>query len=255
MHLKRQGRCPMLSPENLESFLLFCKKVHRTGEKDRPLLLKNPFDTLNFVYMAKTLPKARFILIYRNPVEVIDSQLRTIRMMLGQRLEYDAMLDARYARALEQPWKLRLARTVYSDKLPLLLWQVSRNVARNCDYILRNVDELTGRAAAVTYPELCQEPDRVVRRLLRFVGTARRPGPSLHGHGACRANLSRTGSTTASSGHRVAQSRLLPTLRRLTNATPAFLLIFAFFRKIDRGQGQHPPQRLRGSEGGQRHIH
>ena len=168
--LRHQGRRPVLKKSNLKSFTEFCQKLQVVENPDRPLLLKNPFDTNRFLFIHRMFPEAGFIFIHRNPVDVIDSQIRAIRSVLQQRNEYLALMDQRYRKVCERPWKLAIARAVYSDRLPLLGYQVSRNLARNCDYILCNYSRLGSAATGLTYRELCQAPTQTVRRILKFFG-------------------------------------------------------------------------------------
>lgn len=165
-----QGRRPVLDEKNLPGFERFCKKVQVIQDPARPLLLKNPFDATNFLRMQALLPQARFVFIYRDPAAVINSQIRMLRYTFEKRREYFALLMPRYARLYGSPFKLALARFLYSDRFPFLLQQVSRNVSRNCDYILENVDKLGSAAMGVTYPELCQNANHVVHRVLEHLG-------------------------------------------------------------------------------------
>ncbi len=168
--LKHQGRRPRLDARNLPSFLEFCRDVTAIQNGSRPLLLKNPFDADNFLYMASVLPDGKFICIHRDPVDVVNSQVRTIRSLLEQKNEYVALVNERYRRLFERPAKLALARAMYSARLPLLVTQVARNVARINDRFLKHGHELGNRAVNLTYVELCAQPGRTISRILDFVG-------------------------------------------------------------------------------------
>ncbi|HEV2354058.1 MAG TPA: sulfotransferase [Puia sp.] len=93
----RQGRRPRLAPDNAEDFKLFCKKLQVIQDFSRPLLLKNPYDGVGFLYLAEVFPNARFIFIYRNPVDVINSKIRLNRLLLSKKFEYHAMVIQEYA--------------------------------------------------------------------------------------------------------------------------------------------------------------
>lgn len=169
-----QGRQPVLDEKNLPGFQLFCKKVQFLQDPSRPLLLKNPWDANNFLRIRKMFPEAMFVFIYRDPAAVINSQMRLLRYTFEKRREYFAILIPRYDRLYRSPLQLALARFFYSDRFPFLLEQVSRNVSRNCDYILENVDKLGSAAIGVTYSELCQNTNQVVHRVLEFLGEQER---------------------------------------------------------------------------------
>lgn len=168
--LEPQGRRPVLSPKSLRSFIEFCKKVQLIQNPDKPLLLKNPFDTMSFVYIYRMFPKAKFIFIYRHPADVINSQMKTIRSILERKNEYVALVNLRYRQVFDNPIKLALARWIYSGPLPILFYQVSHYLARNCDYVLQNVDRLRQSAHGLTYHEFCQRPNLAIRAILDFVG-------------------------------------------------------------------------------------
>jgi hypothetical protein len=164
------ARRPTLNAGNLERLTRFCKTVQLTSGGNRPLLLKNPFDTVAFLYIQEAFPNARFVFIHRHPAQVIDSQIRGVRELLKSRLEYDAMLNMRYKRLFHKPAQLALARWISRERLPFLYLQVSRSVARNCDYVAQNIDSLGSQATSLTYPEFCADPNESVRRVLRFLG-------------------------------------------------------------------------------------
>lgn len=167
--IDHQGRRPRLAPDNAEQFKLFCKKLQVIQDISRPLLLKNPYDGVGFLYLAEVFPDARFIFIYRNPVDVINSKIKLNRLLLSKKFEYHAMVIQEYARLFEKPAKLAMARLVFSDRLPLMTELVFRDVSKTCDYVRDNVGKLGDKAMGVTYPELCADPTQVVRRVLDFL--------------------------------------------------------------------------------------
>lgn len=164
-----QSRRIVVQPQNLKSFIDFCKKLQLIQDRSRPLLLKNPYDTLNFLYLQKVFPQARFVFIHRNPLEVVNSQVRLMRAMLRKKSEYYAMIIERYRWVCEHPIAMKVVGTVFSERLPFLAWQVAHHVSRNFDYVLQNLDKLGNTAMGVTYPELCREPGQTMRRILDFL--------------------------------------------------------------------------------------
>jgi hypothetical protein len=165
----RQGRRPKLTQRNLESFLVFCRKLLAVQGPERPILLKNPFDTVNFLNIHRMFPQAKFVFIHRSPAEVINSQFQSILSLFQRKNEFEALVIERYRRLWERPVLLELARLVYSERLPFLINQVCRHVARNCDYMLANSDRLGDAATALTYPHLCNEPAKSVHGVLDFL--------------------------------------------------------------------------------------
>ena len=168
--LRYQGRRPQLDASNLPSFIQFCRDANAGQRPQRPLLLKNPFDADNFAFIAGAFPTARFVHIHRNPVDVINSQVRAVRSLLAQKNEYVALVVRRYRKLYEQPVRLALARLIYSERLPVLVTQVMGTVSRANDYFLRRGGELGSRAFNLTYDELCARPADTVGRSLDFLG-------------------------------------------------------------------------------------
>jgi hypothetical protein len=168
--LEHQGRRPALRENNIPGFIDFCKKLQVIQDVGRPLLLKNPFDTLHFADFRACFEGARFILIARNPVDVVSSQIKAIRHVLEARNEFEALLSGRVRRLYEWPWMLELARCVYSSRYPILYHQVSKFVARNCDYLVRNAPGIAGLSTTITYNELCQQPRATLACLLSDLG-------------------------------------------------------------------------------------
>jgi hypothetical protein len=174
--LDHRGARPRLGPANLPGFLRFCEAVTATQDPARPLLLKNPFDAANFLYLREALPQATFLYIHRSPVDVVNSQVRAIRSLLEKRNAYVALVVERYRRLYEQPLKLAAARLMYSDRFPFLVTRVARNVARTNDHFLRRGGELGSRCFNLTYDELCTAPARTLTRILGFLGLRDRAG-------------------------------------------------------------------------------
>ncbi len=169
-------RRPILTPGNLPGFLEFCKKVQAVQDSSRPLLLKNPYDTVNFLYLRRTFPQARFVFIHRNPVDTVNSQVKAVASLLKSKNEYVALLLERYRATWANPVKQKLGQWFYSENGPILVNSVIRHISRNCDYILENLEALGPSAMGVSYPQLCQEPAETARALLDFLGLeARRP--------------------------------------------------------------------------------
>ena len=169
--LDHQGRRPMLDRANLPGFLSFCRAAQAVQDPTRPLLLKNPFDAANFLFIARAFPRARFVFVHRHPAEVISSQIRAIRSILEQRNDYVALVSGRYRRLVERPLMMGLARRLYSDRWPLLVLQVSRNIARVNRYYVEHRGMLEDAVACdVSYPELCAGPAGVLARILASLG-------------------------------------------------------------------------------------
>ena len=50
-----------IKPKNKEYFIELCQKIQYISKNKKPLLLKNPYDLANFLYIKKIFPNAKFI--------------------------------------------------------------------------------------------------------------------------------------------------------------------------------------------------
>ena len=65
--LSKKTRQSKLNQNNMSSFMELCKKIQFVSESEKLLLLKNPWDFSNFVYIKKVFPTAKFILFIETP--------------------------------------------------------------------------------------------------------------------------------------------------------------------------------------------
>jgi Sulfotransferase family len=165
------GDRQQLTPRTLPRFLELARKVQLIAEADRPLLLKNPWDSRRFLYIKKVFPDSRFIFIHRNPVEVVGSLLEGMRSLLRSRNAYHALLSEGYDRLMGRPLRRALARTLFSSRFGMGPRVVGWQVARTARYFLDNVRSLPeADHLSVRYEDLCQDPGAVIHRILAFLG-------------------------------------------------------------------------------------
>lgn len=161
---------PQLRLANLMRFNEMCRKLRVIGGAEKPILLKSPWDALNFIYLKQIFPAAKFIFIHRHPLAVIDSQLRAIRSMLESRNEYAASVAPWYARLTRSRMRLAAARMIFSPRLPLGQRIALRHVSRMTRYFLQNVDKLPkADYFSLRYEDLCREPRGTMEELLHFL--------------------------------------------------------------------------------------
>jgi hypothetical protein len=166
-----RGSRMQLTPRTWPRFLELCRKVQYVSAADRPLLLKNPWDSRAFLDIKRVLPEARFIFIHRNPADVVQSMLEGMRSLLRERNPYHALLAPFYDRLLRKPLRLGLTRLAFSSRLRLGTRLVGWQVARTARYFFDNVGALVpDDHISVRYEDLCDDPEGVVNRVLRFLG-------------------------------------------------------------------------------------
>lgn len=176
--LHKAGPRPKLQPNNLASFIELCKKVQFVSHPDRPLLLKNPWDFLNFLYVKEQLPQAKFIFLHRHPLALINSQVNATRSVFARKNPYIALIHGWYARLFAQPLQLALTRWLFQSKLGVRI--TNRHVLRATNYFLKHVGALpTADYVSITYEDLCQDPQTTLTTILRFLTMQGEVSPSV----------------------------------------------------------------------------
>jgi Sulfotransferase family len=169
--LKNAGHRPQLSRNSLPKFVELCKKVQSISVPGRPLLLKNPWDFRNFMYVKGVFPESKFIFIHRHPMQVISSQLRAMRSLLVIQNRYTGLLDQQYAKLFDRPLQLFMMRRLFSARLHLGPRLVTRGVVRGASYFLQHIGSLLNTDyISVKYENLCEDPGTHVARILQFLG-------------------------------------------------------------------------------------
>ena len=165
--LKNERYRPKLKPANLASLVELCKKVQLTSDPSRPVLLKNPWDSLNFMYVREAFPKSKFIFIHRNPIATISSQLRSTRSLTAAKNEYVAMIVDWYRELFERAIRLRISRFMFSRHFGLGLRLTTRHVNLATKYFLDNISSLPESSyVSVRYEDLCSEPRQTIGNIL-----------------------------------------------------------------------------------------
>jgi hypothetical protein len=162
------GSKPRLNDRTLPLFKELCRKVQYLSPRDMPLLLKNPWDYNNFVYVKRAFPSSRFVFIHRSPVNVINSQLRATRALLTAESAYQALLAEWYRKLFATRFRLPLVRRLFSS--PLGVFIVMRHVERAAHYLLRHISDLPeSDYVSVRYEDLCGKPQSTVQGILSFL--------------------------------------------------------------------------------------
>ncbi len=171
--LDNGGIRPQLKPDNLEGFMTFARKVQLVSGGNKPLLLKNPWDLMNFVYLKQVFPQARFIFLHRHPTHVINSQLKASRSMFEGRNEYHALIAEWYRELLKNRLRFYGGKLLFSPRLGLGLRVVMRHASRATRYFLDHVGSVPpSDYISVKYETLCEAPDQTVSSILSFLGVA-----------------------------------------------------------------------------------
>jgi len=161
---------PQLSPKTLPRFVEVCQKIRFAG-RDRPVLLKSPWDVLTFAYVKEAFPRSKFIFVHRHPLGVMNSQLTATQSLFAQRNEYVAMLSRWYRDLFDRPMALRLTRAASSSRFGIGPAIVGRHACKVASYYLQHVGALPPEDYnELRYEDLCAEPDATIQRILAFLG-------------------------------------------------------------------------------------
>lgn len=166
-------RRPRITQKTLPIFLELCRKIQVISDPAKPLLLKNPWDVLNFAEIKARFPDARFVFIHRHPFFILTSQLRAIRSMLASKNHFAAMIAPWYAQLFDQPVRLFAARLL--DSPPFRIWErlLGIHAVRVAEYFLSNIGALPRTDyVSLKYEDLCRRPDETMDGILRFAGVS-----------------------------------------------------------------------------------
>lgn len=159
-----------LTDENLSIFKELCQKVQLTSKQNRPLLLKNPWDFSQFLYIKKSLPNAKIIFIHRHPIHVINSKLKAVRSFLSNWNSYLALISRRYTKIFKNPIKLFFYRMLYSSYFDLGLHRAIKDYLTSTSYFLENIGKLPQTDyISIKYEDLCDRPEETILKVLEFL--------------------------------------------------------------------------------------
>jgi hypothetical protein len=159
--------------ETLPLLVEACKKVQYISAPNRLLLLKNPWDYPNFLYLKKVFPAARFIFIHRHPVHVLNSQINALRTVVSQKNEYLANHLRWYEKAYDSPFfSFVLKSLVEKPQLADLRVQgLMRYFSVPIAYYLENIHTLDPSTfISIRYEDLCESSESVMFKILKFLG-------------------------------------------------------------------------------------
>jgi hypothetical protein len=175
--LLRATRRSKITRRNVSRFVEFCRKIQFISPGQHPLLLKNPWDYPNFLFLRAAFPTARFIFIHRDPYHVLNSQIKAARELLTEEDPYTSMLYEKYARIMRRAPARAFLRWYFSPPARRALRKLARGIAANACYYARHIGELpAGAYVDVGYEELCRQPDETIRRILVFAPAVPSPG-------------------------------------------------------------------------------
>ena len=163
----REGR---LTSSNLKRFMRFGDFVRSRAGDGQVLLLKNPRDFDNALFIHRSFPRAKFIFIHRHPGPTIDSRIRELRLLFNRRSPYQAEIEPRYGRIMDNGL-LRGSIRLCLRPQGMLTRYFLHDFRRSGKRFLGNLASMAaGAHISLTYEKLCADPEGEVGRVLEFLG-------------------------------------------------------------------------------------
>lgn len=174
--LSRKTNHQYIDSSSLQFFTLLCKKVQYLSKNNNPILLKNPFDFANFIYIKKQFPQAKFVFIHRNPIHTLSSQLKAMKTLFGKKSIYMSLLSPWYNHVFQHGLLRKYYQLVSSPKNPLRVHQLITTFSHKAQYYMNNIEQLTELKdyVSIRYEDLCSHPQHTMETILNFLGKNRR---------------------------------------------------------------------------------
>jgi hypothetical protein len=159
-----------LDDNNIEVLDDLCKKIMYISGNNKPILLKNPYDFSNFLYIKNKFPNAKFVFIHRNPISVINSSINAWRVLFEKKNPYTSLLSKRYEKNFVNPLQHKFIKFYFSSKGFFGLRSVIKLVNNSTDYYMENIDKLDLNCfISIKYEDLCNDPNMIIRNITDFL--------------------------------------------------------------------------------------
>ena len=157
----------VLSPKNILLFTEMCKKIQYLAGNTKPILLKNPHDFSNFLFIKQRFPNAKFIFIHRNPLKTISSTLKAFQVIFQNKHPYMARLLPMYEKFYHFQLLLPL-RLIFLTAPELGVMYITRTTEKATKYYLENIEKLPqDDYIAITYEEFCVHPQKTIEDIMQ----------------------------------------------------------------------------------------
>jgi len=164
-----------ITRKNIALFTEMGKKIQFIAGNDKPILLKNPYDFPNFLYIKQVFPNARFVFIHRHPLKTISSTLNAIRTIVNEKNPYTARLSKIYEKFYSNPLLLQPLRFILYALPECCVVLLTRITAQATDYYLKNIGKLPKEDyISITYEEFCQHPQETLENIMERLSVTMR---------------------------------------------------------------------------------
>jgi len=156
----------IITRNNLRYFDEMCKKITYVSGSNNPILLKNPYDFSNFIFIKKAFPNAQFVFIHRHPLKVLSSLLSATRLLFKEYNFYASQISRLYNGLYENPLSRYLFKYLTSSFSFFGLMLFCINSSKSTKYYLNNIRKLSDDCyISITYEELCNNPPQTMKHI------------------------------------------------------------------------------------------
>jgi Sulfotransferase family len=168
--LRNAEHRPYLNASNIALFLEACRKVQFTANPEYTLLLKNPWCFPHFDYIHQAFPRARFIFIHRNPINVINSKFKAVDQMLSGWNAYIGLLSKQYQKIFKNPIYRFAYRLMYLNQFNIGLNKILMQSMESTSYFLEHIQNLQKSSyISIQFEDLCADPQTALEGIFDFL--------------------------------------------------------------------------------------
>lgn len=155
-----------INQKNTDVFDEVCRKIQVLRGKQNWLLLKNPWDFPNFLFIKKKFPQAKFIFIHRYPLDIMNSSINALRVIIKKETVYSEIFSPFAKKIDENPLLQRFLQSLLIPHLPLGLALLTENRARYTKKFLTDLKKLEDDAYInIKYEDLCSHTTATMKQV------------------------------------------------------------------------------------------
>lgn len=159
-----------LKPKNIEVFDELCKKLMFVKDKENTVLLKNPWDFPNFLFIKKKLPQAKFIFIHRHPLDMMNSSMNALRVIVNKQTVYSDIFSPFAKKIDENPLLYYLFKILLYKEFPPGLPFVAEHRAGYIRSFLHDISTLESDSfVQIRYEDLCENTTETMQKIVDFL--------------------------------------------------------------------------------------
>lgn len=180
--LKKHAGSVHLNKQTVNLFEEMCRKLLYMQAGSETVLMKNPWDTSAGPEISTFFPESRFIYISRDPIRVLNSQLKNCEMFAsGETLYLDLLVQGFplaklvffVQRILYRALGARLFRVIMTRRL-------KRDMIRELKGYKKAIEGLSSDVSLETsYEELSERPAETLKQIGDFLGLTPRLDPNV----------------------------------------------------------------------------